>query len=212
MIHQIWINLGKKMSQEMKQNRDETERIANYLDIPYKFWEEKDIENLLNDYQCYKVLFYEMKTNPISGIVACDFIRYLILYHCGGIYLDLDVRIVSKDVVDYLNLPLWSSTIDGRFARIAVMGSIKGDNMLLDIMKEAEDMFYRNVEMPIYTIRKARFVFYTTGHYMLRKFPINLIKNMTMVRNMKRNRYNHADLYLTDKVVFLDSGVYSWAP
>ena len=61
----------------------------------YIFWDDNKCLELLNKYPQYKPLYYSFK----YGIMKVDFIRFLILYDMGGLYIDCDV-IINTDKID----------------------------------------------------------------------------------------------------------------
>ena len=114
-------------------------------------------------------------------ILKCDFIRYLIIYHFGGIYLDLDVKIIRDPNELFIDKQFFSTWFDDpkKLPYNACMGSNSVKNTLfLVIARESQESWYLNIQKPVYhpyekgTDKKGwsgRFIFQTTGHYMVQR-------------------------------------------
>lgn len=57
-------------------------------DIQYKFWTLNDAIQLIDEH--YPYFSYFFKSDHTFQIVKCDIFRYILMYHFGGIYTDLD--------------------------------------------------------------------------------------------------------------------------
>lgn len=102
-IHQVWLDssnenetgipkaLYKKYSDNIKQLNP---------DFKYMFWNNTNIKALLNHSEIakFRFAFDHLRTH----IERCDFIRYVILYLYGGIYIDLDY-ICKHNLSELLN-------------------------------------------------------------------------------------------------------------
>lgn len=58
------------------------------IDIQYKFWTLNDAIQLIDKHYPYFSSFF--KSDHTFQIVKCDIFRYILMYHFGGIYTDLD--------------------------------------------------------------------------------------------------------------------------
>jgi mannosyltransferase OCH1-like enzyme len=67
-------------------------------DFEIKIWSGYDCRKLLSDSYPEYLKLYDSLQKPI---MRCDMIRYFILYHYGGIYMDCD-RICQKDLSELL--------------------------------------------------------------------------------------------------------------
>ena len=87
-------------------DRKEINIIENNIDkyckfLTYNFWDyEKAKTFIRNDYPHFST-FFEMKMD--YPIVKCDFFRYLLMYHFGGLYTDLDF-ICIRDFQVFLDM------------------------------------------------------------------------------------------------------------
>lgn len=110
MIHQVWISHEEpNVPQAYTAYWDGSWQRLN-PSRPYKLWRLSECEGLLRQhYPQYMHLWHRLKSN----IEKADFIRYLIIYHHGGLYVDLDVgaKTVLEDVIDlkqpYTVYPEW---------------------------------------------------------------------------------------------------------
>lgn len=95
------INLGKnELTPEIEKN------IQNIKDLnptyEYILLNDKDAENFLKEYYTNEIIEIYNKINPIYGAAKADFLRYLLIYAKGGVYLDLKSTI-TKPLDETLN-------------------------------------------------------------------------------------------------------------
>lgn len=55
----------------------------------YRLYEDKDIVSFINKYYGSYVLKRFNQINPLYGAARADLFRYLLMYQCGGVYLDI---------------------------------------------------------------------------------------------------------------------------
>lgn len=82
-IHQTWKD--HDIPEHLRIMQDSV--IKNNPKYTYMFWTDEDIKNFIDSEYNNITAFYKSLTYPIQNI---DFARLLILYHFGGIYIDLD--------------------------------------------------------------------------------------------------------------------------
>lgn len=170
-IHQVFIKFkeGKELNDiavfcnQMKR----TQSFCESQNIEYKLWREKDCDELINQYPQYRKLYDNFR----QEIQKVDFIRYLILYNEGGIYVDCDVcPIDAIDDLFELNEFFVKWNNDKRqLPYNAVIGSIDHNELYEDIFKEIIDSVMEKDKMAIYDTWTGRYVFQTTGHFMLNR-------------------------------------------
>jgi mannosyltransferase OCH1-like enzyme len=97
-IHQTWTDTNIPEHLKLMQKTV----IDLHSDYEYKFWTDVDLEEFLLQNYPNTFLFYE-KAFPYI-IQKIDFIRLLLLYHFGGIYIDLD-SVCIRNVDGILNYP-----------------------------------------------------------------------------------------------------------
>jgi len=212
MIHQIFINIGKgelKDIIEFSWPQQKTKTFSELNDIPYCLWSKQDIEDLLEDYPQYKKLYNDFRYD----IQRIDFARLLILYHHGGLYLDLDVHPFKESgdsVQDILNkeffIARWNKS---HLPYNAIIGCQKGNPLMLECINEVERSYYEKIKIPIYNTWTARFVFQTTGHYALHRVLKNNIHYTPCVSVCNRIK-DIMDIVPDNKAVFLDSSASLW--
>lgn len=84
-IHQTYFE--KTPPLEIKKNIEKI-KLMN-PEWEYRFYDDKDIVSFIHDNYPEKILHYFNRINPIYGAARADFFRYLLMYKCGGIYLDI---------------------------------------------------------------------------------------------------------------------------
>jgi len=171
-VHQIFYNIGKGELHEIpafykcyKHNK----AYCSKNNIKYKLWSEKDVVKLLNKpkNKKYKKLYYDFD----QDIQRIDFARLMILWNLGGIYIDLDICIKDKKSIKHLfDLPYffvkWHTS---RLPYNALLGTHKNTQLYEDILEHCKESYYEKRKQPIYKKWKGRFVFQTTGHFMLQR-------------------------------------------
>lgn len=86
MLHQIWFDLGKGSSPPI-QYRERMQRMCDMNpDLHYKLWDLSEATSLVQK----TPLFQRIWTDFPHGINRADFFRYVLMYHYGGCYFDLD--------------------------------------------------------------------------------------------------------------------------
>jgi mannosyltransferase OCH1-like enzyme len=150
------------------ENVKKTKAFCKKQGYKHKMWDlKKCVELVKKDFPQYLAL-WKAFTLPIQ---RADFIRYLILYKHGGIYVDCDIHPL-KSLEDLFKKDYFFVTWHDDKQKLpynAVMGSKKGEKLFLEIAEESKRSFYEKVKDPIYKKWKGRFVFQTTGHRMLER-------------------------------------------
>jgi mannosyltransferase OCH1-like enzyme len=83
-IHQTWKNYD--IPEKWKES---PEAIKKYFpDWEYKLWSDEDMDTFVHENYNW---FYSTYKNYRYHIQRCDVFRYIILYHFGGLYMDLDI-------------------------------------------------------------------------------------------------------------------------
>lgn len=82
--------------------------IKNYIDthcndLTYNFWTYEKAMSFIKDNYPFFVDIMQIHTN--YPIIKCDFFRYLLMYHFGGVYTDLDFLPIRsfQTFLEYLN-------------------------------------------------------------------------------------------------------------
>ena len=212
MIHQIFINIGNgelKDILEFSWPQSKTKAFCENNNIPYTLWSKEDIEDLLEDYPEYKQLYNDFRYD----IQRIDFARLLILYHHGGLYLDLDVTPFKENVKEVSGIfdkeffiARWNTS---HLPYNAIIGSKKKNPLMLDCIKEVERSFYEKSQINIYHTWKARFVYQTTGHYALHRALKKKIKYTPCVSVCNRIK-GIMDIVPDNKAYFLDTSASVW--
>tara|TARA_R100000278_G_scaffold116032_1_gene95250 strand:- start:1528 stop:2190 length:663 start_codon:yes stop_codon:yes gene_type:complete len=169
-LHQIFINIGRGELKDIPTfnwSHEKTKVYCSRNNIKHILWSKEDILDLLEDYPQYKDLYENFRYD----IQRIDFARLLILYHHGGLYLDLDIEPFNETNIEYI---FEKDFFIGRWWKShlpynAIIACKKGSPLMLECIKEVERSNAEKSEMEIYHKWKARFVFQTTGHYALHR-------------------------------------------
>jgi hypothetical protein len=89
-IHQVWFDFDGKVSLS-KQHLDlisHTKSKAIEFVYDYQLWSYNDAINFIIEFYPQFISFFKQKIK--YPIIKCDFFRYIIMYHFGGVYMDLD--------------------------------------------------------------------------------------------------------------------------
>ena len=116
-IHQIF--LGKPADQlpdAMKENVQYMCRINP--DWEYHLWSEEDIDSFILGHYNKEILHYFRMISPDYRAAQADFLRYLIVYSLGGVYLD--IKSSMERPLDEILLPSdrniiyhWNNDVEG---------------------------------------------------------------------------------------------------
>ena len=173
-LHQIFFDMGKGKLKDIHQfykchvhNR----KYCKKHNISYKLWSRKQIEALLEKpkNKQYKKLYYDFD----QDIQRVDFGRYLLLWNFGGLYLDLDICIIKEKSIKHLFqkdyfFVKWAND-KRKLPYNAALGTKKNTDLYKDILDHCKESYYEKKKQEIYKKWKGRFVFQTTGHYMLQR-------------------------------------------
>jgi mannosyltransferase OCH1-like enzyme len=170
-IHQVFLQFkeGKELNDipVFKSQVNKTKHYCSKYHINYKLWREDDCNKLIMKYPQYKQLYDNFR----EEIQRVDFIRYLILYDEGGIYIDCDVCPIG-DVYTLFEMNeffvRWHDD-KRKLPYNAVIGSAAGNPLYLDVFKEVIKSVIEKDKIDVYKKWKGRYVFQTTGHYMLQR-------------------------------------------
>ena len=173
-LHQIFFDMGKGKLKDIKpfyKCHLHNKKYCKKHNITYKLWSRKQIENLLNKPKNkeYKKLYYDFD----QDIQRVDFGRYLLLWNYGGLYLDLDICIIQSKSIKHLFdkdhfFVKWADD-KRKLPYNAALGTKANTELYKDILDHCKESYYEKRKQDIYKKWKGRFVFQTTGHYMLQR-------------------------------------------
>ena len=170
-VHQIFFNIGKGELHEIPRFYKchvNNKKKCKKQGIQYKLWSRKMVEREMDKKENleYRKLYYDFD----QDIMRIDFARYLILYRFGGIYIDLDICMMNKSIKHLFKDPYffvkWS---DSHLPYNALLGTHKNNPLYKEILDHCKESYYEKRDQPIYKTWKGRFVFQTTGHFMLQR-------------------------------------------
>lgn len=95
-IHQIWISPSEKQS--MNENYVNASKSCKTLNSNYNYtlWTNEKLVNFLEKNYPWFLSVYENYRYDMQRI---DSMKYFLLFHYGGIYIDLDVKCLVKDLI-----------------------------------------------------------------------------------------------------------------
>tara|TARA_R110000744_G_scaffold366473_1_gene475535 strand:- start:9 stop:689 length:681 start_codon:yes stop_codon:yes gene_type:complete len=211
-IHQIFIKFKNGRSIEhipiFVQQVSKTKQYCQTNDIIYKMWGRLECDELINKYPQYKYLYDNFR----EEIQQVDFIRYLILYDEGGIYVDCDIAPIG-DVNNLFELNeffvRWHDD-KKQLPYNAVLGSVSKSELYEDIFKQINHDYNEKIKIKTYDTWKGRFVFQTTGHHMLNR----VLKNYKDVLKLDILKiYSKGGEVISDKCpIFEDYNCSTWYP
>ena len=184
-----------------------TKQFCKKYKIRHKMWNFKKCNHLINThFKQYKKLWNDFSL-PIQ---KADFIRYCILYHEGGIYVDCDIHPIGN--IDHLFqkdhfFVTWADD-KKNLPYNAVLGSHKKTELYKDILEHCEESYYLKAKKDIYKKWKGRFVFQTTGHYMLQRVLKN--KSKKNILNIMKIHTKSGKIVQGPKPLFEDNNASMW--
>jgi mannosyltransferase OCH1-like enzyme len=94
-IHQIWFDFenGIKMDDDHKQIMEMNTKHIIDNGYEYRLWNISSANDFIEKNYPFYVSF--MRKRWTYDIIKCDFFRYLIMYHFGGLYIDLDFVLIK---------------------------------------------------------------------------------------------------------------------
>lgn len=101
-VHQIWFQFDTYLSKEHETLIERNRQMAISEGFDYILWDRESAETLLKTHYPYLLSF--LVAHSDFNIVKCDFFRYLVMYHYGGIYLDLDFYVLNSFTEIYHSL------------------------------------------------------------------------------------------------------------
>jgi len=102
-IHQIWFdfNKGIEIDEERMVLMDMNKMNALKTKHKYELWTLSMAIEFVEKYYPYYLSFLKKKWK--YDIIKCDFFRYLLMYHFGGLYVDLDFVLTDNFMSMYEN-------------------------------------------------------------------------------------------------------------
>ena len=174
-IHQIYYDLGYGVIdniERFKKSHMETKEFCDDNNIDYRLWSREDIEFFIKNISLEWITFYNNLRYDIQRI---DFARLIIIYICGGIYMDLDITVNNPkenrlSIIELFKEPIvivrWN---DCHLPYNALIGCISYNKIIYQLIVYIITNYNSKEEMKIYNKWKGRFVFHTTGHYAIHK-------------------------------------------
>tara|TARA_R110002126_G_scaffold278279_1_gene424797 strand:+ start:708 stop:1376 length:669 start_codon:yes stop_codon:yes gene_type:complete len=181
-IHQIYwdfYSTGKK-AEDIEHYRIPMEKTKKYCkdnNILYNLWNYRLLEQLVVEHFHEYLDLWKYFWFPIQ---KADFIRYLILYKYGGIYIDCDVHPLNNINDLFERDYFFIKRKNGVHPYNAIMGSKPHQIVFFNIIEHCQESTFKKQEMTIYRQWLGRLVFQTTGERMLDR----VLKNNKNILNI----------------------------
>ena len=198
-IHQVYgmFGDGKPISEipVFHKNTQLTKEFCQKNGIEYRMWDLSEATRLIKRMGPQFEEIFWSKRFETQPILRADFIRYTILYVYGGIYVDADIHPL-RSLDRLFKMPYFFATwADDKTMRPynALLGTYKRNPLYVKILKETWRSFNEKVKMEIYDTWKGRFVFQTTGHFMLKRVlktvkPPNILNDILVIYGKGRTK------------------------
>jgi len=165
--------------------------LKNHNDWIFCFWNNENIPKLINQKYYDDTNIYAMKA---------DILRYELLYIFGGVYIDCDflcLKNIDEIISKYIGFSGYESS---EYIAIGIMGFMKNDNILLNIIKNISYSINTNKDLninksipeltgPIFFTNMWN-KYNTNKHY---SFPINYFYSYTYEDKNNNKKYNIKD-------------------
>jgi hypothetical protein len=185
-VSQIFLKLGDKTIRDY----------PVYMFGMNKFKKLTDDYHLMNDLQADKLMknypeFYPMWKNVRFSIMKVDILRFIILYHYGGLVADLDVIPLVKSLkfegVEDDTILIFTP----KKFNYEVLYSKKHNDYWLEFLRYVKTQIEEKSKIKVYENRKGRYVLNTTGPYAFKRF-LKMNPN-PKVELIPMNRFVEAD-------------------
>lgn len=119
LLHQVF--LGKRfeeLPEEMQANIRYIQGLHPHW--RYRLWGEEDVQGFISEVYGADILRYYQMISPVYRAAQSDFFRYLLLYHFGGVYMD--IKATMHRPLDEMLLPTdryllyhWNNDAEGPY-------------------------------------------------------------------------------------------------
>ncbi|KAK9453399.1 nucleotide-diphospho-sugar transferase [Dipodascopsis uninucleata] len=145
-IHQTWKN--ETIPEKWKGTQESC--ISKHPDYEYKLWTDESAREFIAENYTWFLDTYDSYTH---NIMRADAIRYFVLHHFGGIYIDLDEGCVSS-LDPLLTYPAWVRDSDPTGISNSVMGSTPNHPFFMKVLLELKN-YNMNWRVPYITVMYA---------------------------------------------------------
>ena len=167
-IHQIWFDFSNGRFPSEKQIT--TDFIARTNpDYQYIFW---DLDSALKLTKCYYPAYHDfLLQNTNRNIIKCDFFRYVLMYHFGGFYFDLDFVVLrsldilrekyDRDVIlteECHNSADFSGTLHNGFLFSKRAGDVFWKRMCDEIVGRDPSVYAEITEAEVYSLTGTKYL------------------------------------------------------
>ena len=210
-VHQIFgvFKDGKPKPDVFKESIKRWKQVAVNMGAGYHEWTPDEVETLIRTHYSD---YWDIYVNCRYPVMRVDIARILILHFYGGIYSDMDVWPnrceYERQQFAVCAVPAGLTAKQNAYFDMEVLSSNPKNPILLKWMDYIrEQIRMKNYKAPgsVWKVRRARYVYYTTGPYGLNRF-LNLPENKDVLENTGRiscNRFeDYEELTSQQKQVF----------
>lgn len=178
-----------------------------YPDWEHKFWDDEDIEKLIDDDFPWYRRYYDLYTENIKKY---DIARILILYKYGGVYADMDYEVLNdfsdKIVLGRVSIPISSYKLNEYFQNSFFISNPKNIFWLMLLDYSIDKLGFTQVMDTTGPILLTQFYF---GFYPILKNMVNelptdeFIPNDKLIKqsNLIYTRHNHTNSWTQTKPI-----------
>lgn len=209
-VSQIFLKLGDKTIQDF----------PVYMFGMNKFKKLTDDYHLINDSQADNLMrkypeFYDMWKSVRFDIMKVDILRFILLYHYGGLVADLDVIPLVKSLkfegVEDDTILIFTP----KKFNYEVLYSKKHNEYWLEFLRYVKTQIDQKSKIKVYENRRGRFVLNTTGPFAFKRFiklkPNPNIELIPMNRFVEANTIEDTIKAIkTKKYPFITLGMAGW--
>jgi len=186
-IHQIWYQGIDNIKEPYKKCFVNTIKIIKISKWNHIFWDKEKIDSFIKLYYPH---YYDLYNYFDIMIQKLDIARYLILYHYGGCYLDMDIELL-KDFSDLIEVDdeIIVSNIKTSYKIIEIDNGVLFSNIKNKFWIDLLDHINICKDNKIIKMEKTIYVNLTTGPYNFTKF-IKKNKNNYKIKRLNYIYFN----------------------
>jgi mannosyltransferase OCH1-like enzyme len=153
-IHQIWINFGVKKDNPIPEMYKQWNLSWQEIhpDWEYILWDDEKIENLIEKTEYINL--YNLCVYPVQ---KTDIARIVILYHYGGLYVDMDMECL-RPFDNYIKNQMVITQTYLKLSQNCIIMSEKNNPILIEYLGAIKKNINSKKALP-----KILYILYTTG-------------------------------------------------
>jgi mannosyltransferase OCH1-like enzyme len=214
-IHQVWIQFDPDSPKQIEDNpkfKIQQDRVVSFCktnNIDYKLWTDETASTLMKDKYPQHIEFYNNLRYPVQ---RTNFLRLLVLYEFGGLYIDMDISPIRKLDEVWEQNEFFIRWDRDHQVYTAVMGSSTKSELFDDIIKHFYESYNDKKDMVYYRKWKGKFIYHTSSRHMI----LRVLKRYKKEHNKDIKLWNVLSVdkknlkCVGENPMFLDYNVNSW--